>query len=80
MSQDLTYTLEDVLSKGFEARAVGPDGARYLWHGGCGLRADALTRRTTLLTDPSALPEGEWFPTALGLAELRETATTERSA
>ena len=40
---DLTYTLEDVLSKGFEARCVGPDGARYLWHGECGLRVDAFT-------------------------------------
>ncbi len=77
----LSCTLADVLSKGFEARCVGPDGARYLWHGDCGLRVDAFTGRTTLLADPSALPVGgEWFPTSLGLVELHEAATSDRSA
>lgn len=77
----LSCTLEDVLSKGFEARCVGPNGARYLWHGDCGLRVDAFTGRTTLLADPSALPVGgQWCATALGLAELNEAATSESTA
>jgi hypothetical protein len=68
-----TFTLQDVLLRGFEAACVGPDGSRYLWHGASGLRLEARTGRTTLLTDAAVLPEGEWIPTALGLEELGET-------
>jgi hypothetical protein len=74
----VTYSLQDVLSKRFEARCVGPDGARYLWHRDCGLRVDTLTKQTTLITDPAALPEGMWYATVLGLKQLREEE--ERSA
>jgi hypothetical protein len=72
LTHDSTFTLEDVLSRGFEARCVGPDGSRYLWHGDSGLRVEVRTGRTTLLTDPAILPEGEWIPTTLGLEELGE--------
>jgi hypothetical protein len=75
LRHDWSYTLQDVLSRGFEARCVGPDGSRYLWHGDCGLRVEALTGRTILLTDAAALPEGAWIPTTLGLEELGEAGT-----
>lgn len=76
LKHDWNYTLQDVLWGGFEARCVGPDGTRYLWHGDCGLCVEALTGRTTLLTDAAVLPEGVWIPTALGLEELGETGGT----
>lgn len=79
MADDLTCTLEDVISKGFEARCVGPDGARYLWHGQTGLRADPHTGRTTLLSDPDELPRGLWCPTRLGLDELEDAQSRECS-
>jgi hypothetical protein len=69
---DLTFTLHDVVTRGFEARCVGPDGARYLWHRDFGLRVEARTGRTTLIADPAVLPEGTWIPTTLGLRELKE--------
>ena len=64
-------------SRGFEARAVGSDGARYLWHRDSGLRTDGRTGATTLLTDPSGLPEAMWFPTMFGLEELEEARSRE---
>ena len=70
---DLTFTLADVISKRFEARCVGPDGARYLWHGDSGLRTERCGR-TTLLMDPSVLPDVIWFATSLGLEELEDPA------
>ena len=80
MKQDLSHTLREVLSQGFEARCVGPDGARYLWHQGCGLRVDARAGTTTLLSDPSALPEAPWFPTTFGLQELEEAESAEHAS
>jgi hypothetical protein len=66
----VAFNLREVVSMGFEARCVGPDGSRYLWHGESGLRVDTRTGLTTLVTDPSTLPESLWFPTRLGIAEL----------
>ncbi len=77
MEHDLTFTLRDVVSLGFEARCVGLDGARYVWHRDSGLRVEARRGLTTLLTDPSQLPEAMWFPTQLGLKEL-ETAEGQK--
>ena len=79
MKQGVIYSREEVLACGFEARCVGPDGARYLWHGDCGLRVESRTRRTTLISDPSLLPEGMWFPTRLGLEELAEDESDQSS-
>jgi len=67
-----TFTRQEVLAGGFEARCVGVDGARYIWHGDLGLRADSRAGSTLLLTDPARLPEGPWFATALGEEELQE--------
>ena len=77
MTMDQTYTLAEVLTRNFEARCVGPDGCRYLWHKGIGLRVEPRTGRTTLVHDPATLPEGRWSATRLGLEELRDG---ERSA
>ena len=57
---------------GFEARCVDCDGARYLWHDGCGLRVDPDTLAVTLITDPALLPDGPWVPTEWGRRELLE--------
>jgi len=67
---DHTYTRHEVISLGFEARCVGVDGARYIWHRNVGMRVEPPTGRTTLLSDPAKLPGGVWFPTPLGLEEL----------
>lgn len=72
LAHDCTYTRDDVLRVGFEARCVGVDGARYVWHGDRGLRVDPRIGTTTLITDPSGLPEGPWMATRLGEEELRE--------
>ncbi len=80
MSRDGVYTLAEVLAQGFEARTVGVDGARYLWHRDCGERVAPRTGQRTRLTDPAALPEGLWFPTARGLEELASAAATEAGA
>ena len=66
------YTLDEVIAKGFEARCVGVDGARYLWHGVEGLKVDVRHCTTTMLSDPARLPNGPWLPTELGAAELGE--------
>lgn len=71
MGQD-TYSLEEVLSRGFEARCVGPDGTRYLWCQGSGLRVDPHTNETMLLTDATRLLDGPWLPTSFGLRQLAE--------
>lgn len=77
MTHDLTFSLHDVVSQGFEARCVGPDGARYLWHGDAGIRTER-TGRTVMLTDSAALPDVVWFATTLGVEELEEAAALER--
>lgn len=72
MEHDCTYTRDDVLRLGFEARCVGVDGARYIWHDDSGLRIDPRTCTTTLITNPAKLPEGPWIATKLGKEEMRE--------
>ena len=72
MAHEDTYTRSEVLRDGFEARCVGADGARYLWHGDQGLRVDKRLGTTMLVTDPAALPEGPWFATEWGERELAE--------
>lgn len=79
MTIDQTYTLAEVLRRGFEARCVGPDGCRYLWHGAFGLRVEPRSGRTTLLRDPAALPEEMWVPTRFGLKVLEEMESADRS-
>jgi len=71
---DHPYTVHEVISRGFEARCVGPDGARYLWHSDSGLRVEYATGRTTLITNPAQLPEGVWLPTPFGPEELATPA------
>ena len=70
MDHLVAFTLKEVVTMGFEARCVGPDGSRYLWHGDSGLRVETRTGFTTLVTDPKVLPQSLWFPTRLGLSEL----------
>ena len=70
MRTDRTYTLEEVLTLGFEARCIAGDGCRYLWHRGLGLRVEPGTGRTVVVYDPSRLPDAGWSPTRLGLEEL----------
>ncbi len=79
MDHEWIFTLEDVISKGFEAHCVGPDGSRYLWHKAEGLRRESRIGLTTLVRDPTALPEGPWFPTKLGLEELAAAESPDPS-
>jgi hypothetical protein len=71
VEQDQTFTRNEVVSGGFEARCTGVDGCAFIWHGDCGLCEDPARGTTTLLHDPLALPPGPWYPTPHGLAELR---------
>jgi len=68
--EDRTDALREVISLGFEARCVGIDGARSIWHGGEGLRVDARRGTTTMIADPANLPAGPCFRPALGRQEL----------
>ena len=65
------YTRDDVLRLGFEARCLGADGARYLWHGKYGLRKDP-DAGTRLLLDPVDMPDVQWMATAWGEEELAQ--------
>jgi hypothetical protein len=76
LEQEHTYPLDDVLRHGFEARCLDADGARYLWHGTCGLRVDPGTDKTVLMADPADLPEGPWVATAWGKEEIEEDLQT----
>jgi hypothetical protein len=67
-----SFTRREVTSRGFEARCIAKDRVEYLWHLGCGLRADPSNGSRTLITDPAVLPEGPWQATDLGQAELRD--------
>lgn len=75
-----TYSLKEVLAGSFEARCVGLDGARYLWCQGSGLRVDPRTHATTLVSDPSRLPEAGWFATRFGLQQLAVSVADEATA
>jgi hypothetical protein len=50
---------------------MGADGARYLWHGECGLIEDPESG-TRLLLDPADMPDRPWVATAWGEYELAE--------
>ena len=67
-----SFTRGEVTARGFEARCVQNDSVEYLWHLGCGLRADKKSGATILITDPEELPDGPWRATELGLKELRD--------
>lgn len=70
MKRDRTFSLSDVISKGFEARCIAEDGAHYFWHRNYGVRIEKRTGKATLLTDPSTLPDAPWVATSLGAKEL----------
>lgn len=72
-----SYTRGEVTTRGFEARCVDSEAVEYLWHLGCGLRADRRSGSTLLITDPSRLPEGPWHATELGVEELRDPSLLE---
>lgn len=68
------FTLAQVLDGGFEAHCIDVDGCRYLWHGNRGIRYDRRRGIRTLITQPSLLPDVDWFPTQLGEKELEASA------
>ena len=70
MNCDQTFSLSDVVSKGFEASCIADDGALYFWHRNFGVRIERRSGRATLLTDPTALPDARWVATSLGAKEL----------
>jgi hypothetical protein len=72
-----SFTRSEVTARGFEARCTPNDSVQYLWHLGCGLRADRRDGSTILITDPAKLPDGPWLATDLGLEELRDPALLE---
>ena len=79
MDRDRAFSLCDVVSKGFEARCTAEDGTLYFWHRNYGVRIEKRTGRATLLTDPTALPDGRWVATSLGAKELRAAASKRTS-
>ena len=66
------FTRTEVTAQGFEASCIDATGVRFLWHLDSGLRVDARSGTTVLITDPAALPEGPWSATSLGEEELRD--------
>lgn len=56
--EDRSYTRTEVAAGGFEARCVGPDGTRYLWHGRQGIRVDPGGSVTTLSRRSPGCPRG----------------------
>jgi hypothetical protein len=77
VKRERTFSLGDVVSKGFEARCVAEDGTLYFWHRNYGVRIEKRSGKATLLTDPSALPDARWVATSLGARELK-AATAQR--
>ena len=71
------FTRGEVTARGFEARCVPDETVEYLWHLGCGLRADKRDGSTVLITDPALLPDGPWWATELGADELRDPTLLE---
>jgi hypothetical protein len=65
-----TFSLDEVVARGFEASCKSRGGVLYFWHGTYGVRVDTRKGLSTLLTDPSALPTSPWTATSLGLSEL----------
>lgn len=76
MDGERTFSLGEVVSKGFEARCEGADGALYFWHRSFGVRIERRTSTMTLLTDPAVLPDAAWIATKLGVKELEVQAST----
>ena len=75
MKRDLTFSLSDVVSKGFEATYTAKDGTLYFWHRNFGVKIEKRTGKATLLTDPGGLPEARWVATSLGAKELKAAAS-----
>jgi hypothetical protein len=75
VKRERTFSLSDVVSKGFEARCIAADGALYFWHRDFGVRVEKRTGKATLLTDPTALPDAKWVATSLGAKELEAAAS-----
>jgi hypothetical protein len=67
---DGTFSLSEVIAKGFEASCVGRDRALYFWHRNFGVRVERRSGKATLLTDPSVLPDMRWTPTSTGARQL----------
>jgi hypothetical protein len=76
VNADGTFSLSEVVARGFEASCVGRDRAVYFWHRNFGVRIERRTGRAQLLTDPSVLPDMAWMPTSVGAKEL-EAATAK---
>ena len=74
MKSERTFSLSDVLSKGFEACCIAPDGAHYVWRRSFGVRIDRRTGQATVLTDPTVLPDATWVATSLGARQLEAAA------
>lgn len=72
MERERTYSLGEVIARGFEARCVTKSGILYFWHRNYGVRIDTRRSQATLLTDPAALPTAPWTATRLGRSELAE--------
>lgn len=77
MERDGSFSLSDVVSRGFEATCVGSDGALYFWHGTFGVKVEKRTGKATLLTDARALPDRPWSATRVGAAELEAEAAKD---
>lgn len=77
MNADGSYSLGEVVAKGFEASCVGQDHAVYFWHRNYGVRIERRSGKATLLTDPKTLPDMSWMPTSLGFRELEAAASRE---
>ena len=75
MDRDRTFSLSEVVSKGFEASCIADDGALYFWHRNFGARIERRTGKATLLTDPTDLPDAPWVATSLGAKELEAAAS-----
>ncbi len=72
MDKESIYTLDDVLTLGFEASCTSADGTHFVWHGTCGLRVTPGGDRTILVTDASGLPKASWTATRWGQGEIEE--------
>jgi hypothetical protein len=68
--RERTYSLGEVIARGFEARCTTPNGILYFWHGNYGIRIHPRKGQATLLTDPIAAPTSHWTATRLGTSEL----------
>lgn len=77
MNTDGTFSLSEVVARGFEASCVGRDRALYFWHRNFGVRIERRSGKATLLTDPSVLPDMRWMPTSMGAKQLERVASRQ---